>query len=316
MKILVMGSGGVGGFFGAVLARSGLEVWFVARGNHLAAMKAGGLRIRSSAGNWIVPAGTMTDHPSEAGTADVVLFCVKSYDTEETAQQLAPILSPQSVIISLQNGIENEEILHRTVPKATIFGGAAYISARISAPGEILETGGLQRIAFGPMFGPIDKRAAEILAVFLQAGIKADLRQDMRAELWRKFTFITSVGSLTALTRLNHRDMLASPETMDLVFAAMKETETIARAHGVLFEPLNPDKVIEGLRRFDGDTRSSMYYDLMNEKPLEIESLNGTIVRMGKEANVPTPIHQTIYASLLPYHRRHVSTMNHERSRS
>ena len=110
--------------------------------------------------------------------------------------------------------------------------------------------------------------------------------------------------------------MLASPETMDLVFAAMKETEAVAHAHRVPFEPLNPDKVIEGLRRFDGDTRSSMCYALMNEKPLEIESLNGTIVRMGKEANVPTPIHQTIYASLLPYHRRHVSTMNHERSRS
>jgi 2-dehydropantoate 2-reductase len=300
-----MGSGGVGGFFGAVLARSGKEVWFVARGSHLGGMKSGGLRIRSSVGDWTVPSGRMTDDPSDAGSTDLVLFCVKSYDTEKAARQLAPILSSNSVVISLQNGIDNEEILHRILPKCPVFAGAAYISARITAPAEITETGGFQRIAFGPLFEPIDKRATELHAMFAEAKIKADLREDMRSELWRKFAFITSVGSLTALTRLNHREMLASPETMDLVFAAMKETEQVARAQGIPFEPLNPDKIIEGMKRFDGETRSSMYYDLINQRPLEIESLNGTIVRLGKEAGVPTPIHQTIYASLLPHHRLH-----------
>ncbi len=220
-----MGSGGVGGFFGAVLARSGAEVWFVARGSHLEAMKKQGLRIRSSVGEWTVPAGTMTENPAEAGPVDLVLFCVKSYDSEKAGARLSPVLSAGSVLISLQNGIDKEETLHRILPMATVLGGAAYISARITAPGEITETGGLQRIAFGPLSGQADKRSSEILSLLLQAGIKADLKQDMRSELWRKFSFITSVGSLTALTRLNHREMLASPETMDLVFAAMKETE-------------------------------------------------------------------------------------------
>lgn len=300
-----MGSGGVGGFFGGMLARSGSEVWFVARGKHLEAMKRDGLRIRSSAGNWTVPAGTMSDDPVDAGHVDLVLFCVKAYDTEKAAIRLQQVITSDSTLISLQNGVDQEEILRRILPAATILGGAAYISARITAPGEITETGGIQRIAFGPLFGQVGERLSEIHAMFVQAGIKADIRQDMRAELWRKFAFITSVGSLTALTRLNHREMLASPETMELVFAAMKETETVARAHGISFEPLAPEKVIDGLKRFDGDTRSSMYYDLVNQKPLEIEALNGTIVRMGKEAGVSTPIHQTIYASLLPYHRRH-----------
>ena len=302
-----MGSGGVGGFFGAVLARSGVDVWFMARGRHLEAMKRDGLRIRSSVGNWTVPAGTMSNNPGDAGPVDLVLFCVKSYDTEQAAAQVSPVLSSDSVLISLQNGIDNEETLHRLLPAATVLGGAAYISARITAPGEIAETGGIQRLTFGPLFGRADKRASEILSMFLRGGIKADLKEDMRSELWRKFSFITSVGSLTALTRLNHREMLASPETMDLVFAAMKETEAVAHAHRISFEPLIPEKVIEGLKRFDSDTRSSMYYDLVNQRPLEIESLNGTIVRMGKEANIPTPIHQTIYASLLPHHRHHSS---------
>ena len=303
----MMGSGGVGGFFGAVLARSGVDVWFMARGRHLEAMKRDGLRIRSSVGNWTVPAGTMSNNPGDAGPVDLVLFCVKSYDTEQAAAQVSPVLSSDSVLISLQNGIDNEETLHRLLPAATVLGGAAYISARITAPGEIAETGGIQRLTFGPLFGRADKRASEILSMFLRGGIKADLKEDMRSELWRKFSFITSVGSLTALTRLNHSEMLASPETMDLVFAAMKETEAVTHAHRIPFEPLIPEKVIEGLKRFDSDTRSSMYYDLVNQRPLEIESLNGTIVRMGKEANVPTPIHQTIYASLLPHHRHHSS---------
>jgi len=249
----------------------------------------------------------MSNNPGDAGPVDLVLFCVKSYDTEQAAAQVSPVLSSDSVLISLQNGIDNEETLHRLLPAATVLGGAAYISARITAPGEIAETGGIQRLTFGPLFGRADKRASEILSMFLRGGIKADLKEDMRSELWRKFSFITSVGSLTALTRLNHSEMLASPETMDLVFAAMKETEAVTHAHRIPFEPLIPEKVIEGLKRFDSDTRSSMYYDLVNQRPLEIESLNGTIVRMGKEANVPTPIHQTIYASLLPHHRHHSS---------
>lgn len=304
MRFLIAGTGGVGGYFGGKLARGGHDVWFLARGNHLEAMRKSGLRIRSSAGEWTVPPGSATDDPSKAGAVDVVLFCVKSYDTEAAARQLGSALTVNSVLLSLQNGIDNEDKLQKLLPRATVYGGAAYISARITAPGEITETGGLQRIVMGPLKGPIDRQATEIHNAVLKADIRAELRQDIRTELWRKFIFITSMGSMTAVTRMNHGEMLASKDTMDLVFTAMEEAEDIALAKGIAVETLNRQKVLEGLQRFDRGTRSSMYYDLVNGKPLELEGLNGTVVRLGKELGIPTPVHEMIYSSLLPHHRR------------
>lgn len=303
---MILGSGGVGGFFGGMLARAGERVWFVARGQHLSAMRKSGLRIRSTVGDWTVPAGTMTDNPAEAGKADVVLVCVKTYDTAEAVRRLTTALDTNSVVLTLQNGIDNGEIIRGILPAGCVCEGAAYVSARMTAPGEITESGGFFRIVLGCP-GRDGTEGALLTSVLKRSGIKADFRDDIRNELWRKFAFITSVGSMTALTRLSQGEMLASPETMATVFAAMKETEAVAAAQGTPFEPLVPEKVLEGLARFDGGTRSSMYYDLVNGKPLEIEALNGAIVRMGKAFNVPTPIHETICAGLLPYHRRHSS---------
>lgn len=306
MKFLIFGAGGVGGYFGAELARAGEDVWFIARGKHLEAMKASGLKLHTTHGNFRVPPGKMSEDPADGGSVDVVLFCVKSFDTEKAAAQLNPILNENSVIMCLQNGIDNEEKIQRSIKKGLVFGGAAYISARISAPGEITETGGLQRIVFGPMNGTADNRAEEILQVFAKAKINASLNPNILQELWRKFTFITSMGSMTALSRLTQGEILASTETINTVFAAMKEVEGVGRAKGVQIQPLDPVKVIEGIRRFDPNTRSSMYYDLVNEKPMEVEALNGTVVRLGKDTGVPTPIHQAIFGALLPHHLKHL----------
>ncbi|HLF20464.1 MAG TPA: 2-dehydropantoate 2-reductase [Bacteroidota bacterium] len=306
MKFLVFGTGGVGGYFGAKLARAGEDVWFVARGKHLEAMLNSGLKLKSTQSYFTVPTGKMSEDPAEAGPTDVVLFCVKSFDTEKAAAQLNPVLHEDSVVICLQNGIDNEEKIQRAIKKGAVYGGAAYISARITAPGEVTETGGMQRIVFGPMNSAAGNRAKEILDVFTNAKINVSLHPDILQELWRKFTFITSMGSMTALTRLTQGEILLSTETMNLVFDAMKEVETIGRAKGMKIQPLESGKVIEGLKRFDPNTRSSMYYDLMSEKPMEIEALNGTVVRLGKEIGIPTPIHQTIYASLLPHHLKHL----------
>jgi len=306
VKFLILGTGGVGGFFGGELARAGQDVWFIARGKHLEAMKASGLKLRTTHGNFTIPAGKMSEDPADAGHVDVVLFCVKSFDTEKAAQRLAPILDKRSVVICLQNGIDNEEKIQRMITNGTVFGGAAYISARITAPGEVTETGGLQRIVFGPMTRKDDNLAKNLLDMFAQAKINASFNTNIEQELWRKFTFITSMGSMTALSRLTQGEILESAETMGTVFAAMKEVESVGRAKGVSIQPLEPEKVIEGIRRFDPNTRSSLYYDLVNEKPMEIEALNGTVVRLGKELGVPTPIHQTIYAALLPHHLKHL----------
>lgn len=306
MNFLIFGTGGVGGYFGGMLARAGEDVWFVARGKHLEAMLRSGFRLKATKSYFTVPTGKMSEDPADGGEADVVLFCVKSFDTESAAARLDPVLTNRTVVICLQNGIDNEEKIQKIIKRGTVFGGAAYVSARITAPGEVTETGGLQRIVFGPMNGSVDSRAQEILDVMTKAGINTTLSPNIDQELWRKFAFITSMGSMTALSRLTQGEIASSNETMDVVFGAMREAEAVGRATGVNIQPHEPEKVIEGLKRFDPNTRSSLYYDLVNEKPMEIEALNGTVVTLGKQLGVPTPVQQTIYAALLPHHLKHL----------
>jgi len=306
MNFLVFGTGGVGGYFGGMLARAGEDVWFVARGKHLEAMLRSGFRLKATKSYFTVPTGKMSEDPADGGEADVVLFCVKSFDTEAAAARLNSVLTDRTVVICLQNGIDNEDKIQKIIKRGTVFGGAAYVSARITSPGEVTETGGLQRIVFGPMNGLMDSRAQEILNIFTKAGINASINPSIEQEMWRKFAFITSMGSMTALSRLTQGEIASSKETMDVIFGAMREAETVGRATGVNIQPHEQEKVIEGLKRFDPNTRSSLYYDLVNEKPMEIEALNGTVVRLGEKLGVPTPIQQTIYAALLPHHLKHL----------
>lgn len=305
MRFVIMGSGGIGGFFGARLAHAGEDVWFVARGNHLAEMKKHGLRVKSTAGNFTIPPGTMTDDAASIGTADVVLFCVKSYDTESAVRELVPILRDSSLIIPLQNGVDNEDKIRKSISRGDVYGGVAYISSRITAPGEITEAGGFQRIVFGPQGPVINSNANKVHEAFLRAGIKSQLQDEITKELWRKLIFIASMGSLTALSRLTHGEILANQRMVSLMFDAMREVQSVAWKLGVEVEPVDEPRVLEGLKRFSDDTRSSMYFDLVAGKPMEIEALNGTVVRLGEQLGVPTPIHRVIYSVLLPYHLKH-----------
>ncbi|HTY36247.1 MAG TPA: 2-dehydropantoate 2-reductase [Bacteroidota bacterium] len=310
MRIVIMGSGGIGGFFGARLAEAGEDVWFVARGKHLAAMKQHGLRIKSTAGEFTVPPGTMTDDVRAIGRADVVLFCVKAYDTESAARQLVPILRDESLIIPLQNGVDNEEKIRAVVPRGDVYGGVAYISSRITGPGEITEVGGFQRIVFGPQQPKTNAHAQALHEAFLRAGIKSQLQDDITKELWRKLIFIASMGSLTALSRLTHGEILRNARAVSLMFDAMREVHAVASKLGIELEGVDEARVLEGLKRFSDDTRSSMYFDLAAGKPMEIEALNGTIVRLGEQLGVATPIHRVIYSVLLPYHLKHSAALS------
>ena len=305
MRYIIMGTGGVGGFFGGKLAASGEDVWFIARGKHLDAMKDHGLRIKSTAGDFTIPPGKITDNAIPIGRADVVLFCVKSHDTESGANLLPPLLSDDSIVITLQNGIDNVEKIRSRIAHGHVYGGAAYVSARISAPGEITESGGFQRIVFGPVGEALNPRARDVHESFLRAGIKSQLQDDITKELWSKYIFIASMGALTALSRLSHGEILSNDRTRLLMFDAMREVQALAWKQGIDVEPVNEARVLEGLKRFDSETRSSMYFDLIAGKPMEIEALNGTVVRLGERLGVPTPIHRVIYAALLPYHIKH-----------
>ncbi len=306
MKFLILGAGGIGGYFGAKLSEAGEDIWFIARGKHLDAMKLRGLVVRSAKESFIVHPQKISGTVADAGKVDVILFCVKSYDTEKAAHQLAPSITENTVIISLQNGIENEELIQRILPTAKVHAGVAYIYSTITAPGEITRNEGPAKIVFGPLDNQPTKRDRSILERFEHAGLSAELSSNIRQELWKKFIFITGVSGITALTRLSLGEMLANPETRELVRSAMEETRAVAIAQNIQLDANLIDTFFETLGKFKNDTRSSLYFDLVNEKPMELEALAGTVVRLGERFSIPTPIQNTIYASLLPYHRRHI----------
>ncbi len=313
MQFAVIGTGGVGGYFGGKLAKAGEDVWFLARGKHLEAMRANGLRINSPDGDWVVPAGKMTDNPEEIGAVDVILFCVKSYDTESAARQLASLLSENTIIICLQNGVDNEEKIQQTIPRGTVFGGVSYIYSTITAPGIITHTPGPTTIVFGEMTKRDDAtspQAEQILDTLTKAGISAVLTENIRTELWKKYVFISAVGGMTALTRLTLGEILAVNETKEMLGDAMRETEAAGRAKGVSLPPNFTDHVFVLLKNYDNNSRSSMYHDLAHHRPMEVEAFSGTVIRYGKEFNIPTPVHRAIYAALLPYHLKNKSEVS------
>lgn len=305
MRFAVIGAGGVGGYFGAMLASGGADVMFTARGAHLEAMRREGLHVVTPRGEMRVPPERCAGTPAEIGRADTVFFCVKSYDTERTAATLAPLLGPSTVIISLQNGVDNEEKLARALPGCTIFGGVAYIYSTITRPGEITVGAGPAKMVFGPFDGAPEgdhRLASAILDTCLRAGISAEVPGDIVAALWKKFIFITGAGGITALTRLTLGEILSVGESRDLLADAMRETERVARARGVRIEDRYLEGVFESLAGFNTTTRSSLYYDLVHGKPLEIDALAGTVVRHGAALGIPTPVNRAVYAALLPYH--------------
>lgn len=314
MNFSVIGAGGVGGYFGGKLARAGNDVWFVARGKHLAALQQKGLQVHSVEGDWIVPPGKFTDDPSAVGPVDVILFCVKSYDTESAAGNLVPQVHENTIIISLQNGVDNEEKIRRAIPRGHVFGGVSYIYATITAPGIVTHTVGPTKIVFGPLEkrdARLAQRAREILDTMTRAGITAELSEDIGKELWRKFIFIAAVGGMTALTRLTLGDILAVPATREMLADAMRETLAIARARRIDLSEGFVDEIFEILKKYDNSSRSSLYHDLLHQRRMEIEAFSGTIITYGKQLGIPTPVHRAMYAALLPYHLKHEVAHKH-----
>ncbi len=310
MKFLIVGAGGVGGYFGGKLAMNGQDVWFIARGRHLKAMQTSGLHIHSSGGRFTIPPGKMTNHIAEAGPADVVLFCVKTYDTEATARLMIPVVKPETIVISLQNGVDNEGTLRSILPRGIVYGGVSFIYSTITADGVVTETGGPKKITFGPMPGPGERaedRGRFVQTCMREAGINAEFTDDIVTALWGKFIFITAVAGLTALTRLTLGEILQVNETRTLLVNAMREVEAIARHKGAQLPPDHADSVLQRLRSYDNNTRSSLYYDLTHYRPMEIDALSGAVIRYGVELGIPTPVNSFMYAALLPHHLNHLA---------
>jgi 2-dehydropantoate 2-reductase len=300
MRVLVAGAGGVGGYFGARLVRAGTPVTFLARGAHLAALRREGLRIRSAVEGEFAVKVDAVDNVRGGPVADVVLFCVKSFDTEATAAAIRPVVGPDTAVVSLQNGVDNEEILARVLGDGRAVGGVAYVFASIESPGVIAHRLG-GRLVFGELDGRPSPRLERLRAAFADAGVPADVVPDIRRVLWEKYLMITAQAGTTALTRAPIGVVRGVPETWRVYRLIVEELAALAVAEGVR---LGGDVVAAVVKAAEGlapEALSSMYHDLVQGRRLELEALHGRAVRAAARLGVPTPTVFAVYAALKPY---------------
>jgi len=300
MKILVMGAGGVGGYFGARLQQAGNDVIFVARGRHLEAIRSSGLKVKSPLGEAHLKANALED-PKAAGVVDVVLFCVKLWDTEGAAAQLRPVVGPQTIVIPFQNGVESIERLKKILPADAIMGGSAYIGTRIASPGVIEHTGTMARIRFGILM-PAQRAAAErFLEACRKAGIGAELTEDIVSVNWEKFVFLVALSSATAVARAPLGTVRADPDLRWLFEQAMRETWRLARARGAKLPDDFVDKQLAFAETLPPQMRASLLHDLEAGGKLEAPWLCGAVARMSQEDGLDAPVNHAVYAALKPF---------------
>jgi 2-dehydropantoate 2-reductase len=298
MKIVVMGAGGVGGYFGGRLAKAGLDVAFVARGAHLKAMQTAGLRVESPiAGDFTLPQVKASDDPAKLGHADLVLFATKAYDLESAAQKLLPILDAKSVVLPLLNGVDIADRLAAVLGAGRVLGGMCQVSSAIKAPG-VVRHAALNRIVFGELAGGTSPRLQAIQEALASAGIVADVSPSIVVDIWKKYLFISAAAGVCSLTRSTMGPVLKDPDTRALLVGCMQEAEALARRKGV---PLPATIVQDTVAFMDGQppgVKPSLLLSLEQGAPLELDAISGTAVRLGRELGVPTPINHFITAAL------------------
>ncbi len=301
MRINVIGAGGTGGYFGGLLARAGEDVTFLARGTQLEALRTHGLTVKSRlAGTFTLPVHATSD-PQEIGAVDLVLFCVKTYDTNAASAGIGHFIGPETVVLPIQNGIDAAEQLGREVGAQHIIGGVAYVTSQIESPGVIAQIAGAGSIELGELAGGQSERTQHVQQVLQHAGISVQLPPDIRVSLWEKFLFICAFSGVTALTRLPLGQVFAYQETSDLLTAVMKEGEALARVCGIALPGDIVERSYATLQVLEPEAMGSMAFDLLAGRRLEIEALNGMMVRLGQEHSMSLPFNFAIYAALRPY---------------
>ncbi len=274
MRIVVIGAGGTGGYFGGLLARAGEDVVFLARGTQLEALRTHGLTVKSRlAGTFSLPVHATSD-PQEIGSVDLVLFCVKTYDTGVASEGLRLLIGPETVVLPIQNGIDAAEQLSREVGTQQLIGGVAYVTSQIESPGVIAQTAGSGSIQMGELSGGQSERTQRLQQMLQHAGISAELPSDIRVTLWEKFLFICAFSGVTALTRLALGQVFAYQETSELLTAVMKEGEALARARGIALPVDIVARNLAALKALEPWAKGSMAFDLLAGRRLEIEALN------------------------------------------
>ncbi len=301
MRIAIMGTGAVGAYFGAHLARGAHDVTFVARGEHLQAMRERGLSVVGPRGDFSLPKVSATANPAEIGTVDVVLMCVKLYDTESATHQFAPLLSNGGVCISIQNGVDAQERIGAIVGNDRVMGGLAFVSGVIEAPGVIRYASEMSTIRFGESNGAMSARAVAFRDACEAAGFKAELVADIRAAQWQKMVGLASNAALSCVVRQPAGVVYNDPDLIEVARGAFSEVKAVAEAQGIPMPADIVERTLAMHQKFPPAMYASMYYDLVRGRRLELDSLSGVVIRKGRELRVPTPVHTMAYACLKPY---------------
>jgi 2-dehydropantoate 2-reductase len=300
MRIAIMGAGGVGGYFGGRLVQAGHDVTFIARGRHLEALKANGLTLKSPLGDANLKVKAV-GRAAEAGPAEIALFAVKLWDTEESAAQLRPVVQSGGFVIPFQNGVESVARIGGILGKERVMGGAAYIAGRIGEPGVILHTGTIARLRFGPVV-PAQRSAAQAFhAACLGAKIDCELAEDIERVLWEKFVLLVAISATTAVSRKTIGVVRADPDLRWLLETVMRETWAVGRKRGVALADDLVAKTLAQAEGFPPEMRASMAADLEAGGKLEAPWLSGAVARMAAEAGMEAPANRALFAALKPY---------------
>lgn len=296
-----MGSGGLGGYFGALLARGGAEVDLVARGEHLEAMRRGGLRIDDASDPFVLEHPRATSDPGDIGPVDLVMVCVKLWDTEDALREMRPLVGPKTTIVSFQNGVLKDSYLRRAFGDARVIGGVAYVATTVSEPGVIRRTGPLQRLIFGEFDGARSLRVEAFHSAARAGGINAEVSSDINRDIWEKFVFLVGLSATTTTMRVPIGNIRENPQSRAFLLDVMREVVAVGRAHGV---PLPEDYAEQRLDFADGvsaDMTSSMHHDLERGNRLEVRWLSGGVVELGAQVGVETPLNRAV-ADILAVH--------------
>jgi len=302
VKFAFMGSGGVGGYFGGRLAAKGHDVTFIARGAHLAAMRKDGLRIESrEIGDVLVHPVQATDDPQSVGPVDYVVIAVKLWDTAKAGRAVKPMAGPDTTVVSLQNGVECNDILGPIIGPEHLIGGVAQIGSSISKPGVISHIGNMQRIFIGELDGGTSDRVEALRAAWEESGVDVEAKDDIQRAIWEKFVFLVGLSATTSLTRTTAGPIREDPDMRRLLMDVMAEVVAVARAKGVDLAEDYAEARIKFIDGLPADFTSSMHHDLERGNKLEVPWLSGAVARMADELGIDAPVNRVVAAALKPF---------------
>jgi 2-dehydropantoate 2-reductase len=305
LRIAVFGSGAVGGYFGGRLAQAGEDVQFIARGEHLAAIREYGLRVSSIEGDFLVRPTRVTDDPSALGPIDVVLLGVKAWQVPQAAEAMRPLVGERTFVVPLQNGIEAPEQLAAVFGASRVLGGLCRILAYVESFGHIRHAGVAPYIAFGELGASSSTRAEALRQTFSRArGVTAEVVSDIGAAMWSKFVFIAALSGVGALTRAPIGVIRSQPESRRLLEQALEEIYAVAVANHIALPADTVEKTLAFIDNLPPDGTASMQRDIIQGRPSELEAQVGAVLRLGERQGIAAPLHRLIYAALLPLERR------------